>query len=59
MVPVGYEARWVPDRGVGYMDVVEALLPIEMQQKYFCQFLILKKYFIHQNINQSKNIYYI
>jgi hypothetical protein len=30
-----------------------------MQPKYFCQFLISKKYFILQNINQSKNIYCI
>jgi hypothetical protein len=46
-------------RGVGYKDVVEAVLPCQMQPKYFCQFSISKKYFILQNINQSKNIYYI
>jgi hypothetical protein len=51
---------WVITRGVGYMDVVEALLPcfpIEMQPKCLCQFSISKKYFILKNINQSKNIY--
>jgi hypothetical protein len=33
--------------------------PIEMQPKYFCHFSISKKYFILQNMNHSKNIYYI
>jgi hypothetical protein len=46
-------------RGVGYMDVVEALLPYRNASKYFCHFSISEKYFMLQNINQSKNIYYI
>jgi hypothetical protein len=40
----------VRSRGIGCMDVVEALLPcLKMKPKYF----------ILQNINQSKNIYCI
>jgi hypothetical protein len=47
-------------KGVGCMDVVEALVPcLKMKPKYSCQFSISKKYFILQNINQSKNIYCI
>jgi hypothetical protein len=36
------------------------LLPcLKMKPKYFCQLSISKKYFILQNINQSKDIYCI
>jgi hypothetical protein len=49
-------------RGVGYMDVAYALLPYRNATKIFVAIFDLeKKYFILQNINQSKNIhvYYI
>jgi hypothetical protein len=46
--------------GVGYMDVMEALLFYRNATKIFLPiFDFKKKYFIPQNINQSKNIYYI
>jgi hypothetical protein len=32
---------------------------LKNETKYFCQFSISKKYFILQNMNQSKNIYFI
>jgi hypothetical protein len=32
---------------------------LKNETKYFCQFSISKKYFILQNMNQSKNIYCI
>jgi hypothetical protein len=43
--------------GVGYKDVVETLLSNRNATKMFLPFST-KKYFILQNINQSKNIYY-
>jgi hypothetical protein len=46
-------------KGVGYMDVVEALLPYgNDNQSISASFRSRKKYFMLQNITQSKNIYY-
>jgi hypothetical protein len=36
---------------------IASLLLYKMQPKYFYQFSISKKYFILQNVNQSKNLY--
>jgi hypothetical protein len=40
------------DRGIGCMDVVEALLPcLKMKPKYFCQFSISLRTYIAYNEN--------
>jgi hypothetical protein len=40
------------------MDVVEALLPYRNATKIFLPIFDFEKYFVLQNINQSKNMYY-
>jgi hypothetical protein len=50
-------ASWM---GVGYMDVVEALLPYRNATKIVLPIFDLEKiYVIPQNVNQSKNLSFI